>query len=476
MDHQLNGNSSKRLLAIVVAVAMFAAVLVGVYSGREMGLRSANASAVENEAVTTEAPGTAIDSAEASPDDVMAIVNGEAVNRAAFEGYRDSLVNYFAQYGYDMTNGDNLAFVGGMAMQTLVEDTILFQKAADLGLEVTEEERAAVEAENAAQWAEVVEYYMANYVGVTNESTEEEIADARTTVLALLEAMGYTENVMLESTLESMRYEKAYAYMVEGAEVTDADIQAAYEERVAEDKAEFENDVAYYEAQQYYGYESFYTPEGYRGVTHILLEVDQELLDNWQALTAMMEEQQDEAEYAEENASEEDADTDAETASAPVTQEQVDAAYAAIIASVQETIDEIYAKLEAGTPFAELVEAYGIDPGMKEEPAKSEGYAVHMDSIMWDPAFVAGAFSVDEVGAVSQPVVGSYGVHIIQYTRDVPAGPVELTEELKAELTDETLADKESELYRQTLNTWLEESEIVYSDEAQAILDASKGE
>ena len=512
MENQQKSNN-KKLIAILVAVVVLAAALIGVYVGTRPGAQSAD---VPEEATATpevteapveteepaeepeateapteepaaeeaepeaepetepeEEPEAVSASAQANPDDVMVVVNGQAVDRGTFESYRNSLINYFGQYGYDMTNEDNLAFVGGMAMQTLVEDTILFQKAADLGLDVTEEERAATEAENAAEWADAVEYCMMYYVGVSEDATEEEKAEGRLTAVALLESMGYTESALLESAIDSLRYEKVYAYMVEGAEVTDADIQATYEERVAEDKAEFENDVAYYEAQQYYGYESYYVPAGYRGVTHILLEVDQELLDNWQSLTAMLEEQQDEAEYADEN---EAAEADAEPTAEPVTQEQVDAAYAAIIASVQPTIDEIYAKLEEGTPFADLIAEYGTDPGMEQEPYKSEGYAVHMDSIMWDPAFVAGAFSVDTVGEVADPIVGSYGVHIIQYTRDVPAGAVELTDELKAELKDGVLAVKESELFEQTLESWKSESEITYAAEAQAMVDLFAGE
>ena len=539
MENQQKANN-KKLIAIVVAAVVLAAVLAGVYFGRKSGDQATDAPVMtatpesteepvvteepteapteepevteapteepaateaptEEPAVTeapteapaateapTEAPVAEVGGAEepeavaasvqTSPEDVMLVVNGEAVNRQTFENYRASLVNYFAQYGYDMTNEENLAFVGGLAMQSLVEDTILFQKATDLGLNVTDEERAQVEAENAAEWADAVEYCMTYYVGVAEDATDEEKADGRVNALALLESMGYTESALLENAIDNLRYEKAYAYMVQGAEVTDADIQATYEERVAEDKAEFEDDIAYYEAQQYYGYSSYYTPAGYRGVTHILLEVDQELLDTWQSLTAMLEEQQDEAEYAEENADEEAADAEEEEASAPVTQEQVDAAYAAIIASVQPTIDEIFRKLEEGTPFADLVAEYGTDPGMTVEPTKSEGYAVHMDSIMWDPAFVAGAFSVDTVGEVADPIVGSYGVHIIQYTRDIPAGAVELTDELKASLRDEVLSIKESELFEATLETWKSESEIVYSAEAQELVNYFEGD
>lgn len=506
MENQQNSNNSKKLIAIVVAVVVLAAVLAGVYFGRRPGSQPADVSAatdtpeITEEPVATEEPAVAEEpteapeaeaepaetetepeaapvSAQTSPDDVMMLVNGEAVDRQTFEQYRGNLINYFTQYGYDMTNEDNLAFVGGLAMQGLVEETILFQKAADAGLNLTEEEIAQAEAENAAEWADAVEYCMTYYVGVADDATEEEKAEGRLNAVALLESMGYTESALLESALYNLRYEKAYAHVVEGAEVTDADIQATYEEYVETDKAEFENDVAYYEAQQYYGYNSYYIPEGYRGVTHILLEVDQELLNAWQSLTARLEEQQDEAEYAAENEAAEEAaneteaaDAEAEPTAEPVTQEQVDKAYADIIASVQTTIDEIYAKLEEGTPFAELIAEYGTDPGMEQEPYKSEGYAVHLDSIMWDPAFVAGAFSVDTVGEVAQPVVGSYGVHIIQYTRDVPAGPVELTDELKAALRDEVLATKESELYQETLAAWKSESEIIYSAEAQEMV------
>ena len=74
---------------------------------------------------------------------------------------------------------------------------------------------------------------------------------------------------------------------------------------------------------------------------------------------------------------------------------------------------------------------------MLSETNLNNGYNVHMDSIMWDPAFTAAAFSVDNIGDVSQPVVGSYGVHIVCYKRDVPAGAVELTDALAAQLQEE---------------------------------------
>ena len=500
MENQTNKNSNKKVLALIVALVVVALALVAVFAGRGQQGDVSEATATP-EAVTTDAPTDEPEATEepiateepaptedqsaavtdepetievnagTNPEDVMVLVNGTAVTRADIEEYRTYLINYFGQQGYDMTDEGNLEVVSEYALNTAIENTVLDQKIIDLGLELTDEERAEAEVRNAAEWAELVDMYAQYYYGLTDDSTEEEAANARLNTLALLESMGYTESTMLESALDSQRFEKIYAYMVEGAEVTDDDIQAAFDAHVAEDQGLYGDDAAYYEFMtQVYGYQGYYTPAGYRGVTHILLEVDEELLSTWQALSAQLEEQQDEGELTDaEEPVEGEEDADAEPTAEPVTQEQVDAAYAAIIASVQPTIDEIYAKLEAGTPFADLVAEYGTDPGMTVEPNKTEGYPVHMDSMMWDPAFVAGAFSVDEVGAVAQPVVGSYGVHIIQYTRDIPAGAVELTEELRAAILDEVMSAKEGDLYRQTMNAWLEGSEIVYSDEAQTM-------
>ncbi|MGN0747165.1 MAG: peptidylprolyl isomerase, partial [Aristaeellaceae bacterium] len=250
-----------------------------------------------------------------------------------------------------------------------------------------------------------------------------------------------------------------------------------------------------------YGQTSYYQPEGYRGVTHILLQVDDELLQAYQDLSAQLEEQQEADEEAaaeetaepagEEAAAEETAEPAGEEAAAEetaepageeaapeetaepvqrVTREDVDAAYAAIIASVQPTIDEINAKLAEGVAFADLVAEYGTDPGMQSEPYKTEGYAVHLDSILWDPVFVQAAFSVENVGDIAQPVVGSYGVHIVQYTRDVPAGPVELTDEIKAELREDLLATAENEMFNTTMDAWLAAAEVTYTDEGKAFL------
>lgn len=406
----------------------------------------------------------------ANPTDVMVTVNGTDVLRETVDLIYSNLVSSYSQYGYDTTDE---AFVRAMkyyAVEYAVQLELMNQKAVELGLDqFTDEEKAKLEAENAENWAGIVDLYLTYYGGITEESTDEEKAAARVSVLAMLESLGYTEAVMLEDSMESAKLDRVEAHMVEGASVTDEDVKALFDEKVASDEANYKDNAAMYEyLTQYYGQTSYYTPDGYRGITHILLKVDDELLSSYQSLSAKLEEQQEAEETTDTEAA---ADPTAEPET-PVTQEEVDAAYQAILASVQPTIDEINQKLNDGAAFADLVAEYGTDPGMQQEPAKTEGYSVHMDSVIWDPAFVKAAFSVNKVGDVAEPVVGSYGVHIVQYTRDVPAGAVAYTDEVKAALQEEALSEKEAQLFNTTINTWISEATVVYSPEAQAIVDA----
>lgn len=404
----------------------------------------------------------------ASAEDVLVLVNGTPITRGEVENILGSIQSYYSQYGYDVSSEDVLPYLNQMALETAVQTALMDQKAIDLGIVITDEEKAQIEADVAQYWEEVVNSYVDYYGGLTEESTEEEIAAARVNVLGMLESMGYTEAVLVENEMSNAKYEKVEAEMIKGAVVADTEVQAAYDARVLEDEAAYKDDIASYEYMtQYYGETSYYTPEGYRGVTHILLEVDEALMTAYADLQARLEEQQNAEETTEEAAEGEEA---VEATEEPVTQEQVDAAYAAIIASVQPTIDEINQKMAEGATFAEMIEFYGTDPGMTQEPNKSEGYPVHMDSIIWDPAFVKGAFMVDNVGDIADPVVGSYGVHIIQYTRDVPSGATELTEELRSELYAELLTEKENAEYSKVMDQWMSEADIVYSTEAEAML------
>ena len=438
-----------RLLALVLALMLCTASVC---------------TAVADEATTTDTTETAT----TSPTDVMATVNGEPVLRETVENIASNLSYTYSQYGYDTTTDENAKFINQLALDYAIQYALMDQKAAEWGLDqFTDEEMETLKASNAESWNSLVDSYVSYYGNLTDESTDEEKLAAKTSALAALEAMGYTEDVMMQSTLEEERYNRVRNKMVENVEVTDDEVQTAFDTQVESDKASYEGNVAYYEYMtQYYGQTSYYVPEGYRGITHILLTVDDDLLQNYEDLAAKLEEQEEAEDTDTTEATATDVTEETET---PVTQADVDAAYQAILDSVQPTIDEINQKLADGASFSDLIAEYGADPGMQSEPYMSEGYSVHQDSVVWDAAFVKAAFSVEKAGDVSEPVVGSYGVHIVYYLRDVPSGAVELTDDIKEDLKSTLLSEKENEAFASTMQEWRDASKIEYTAEIEAL-------
>ena len=216
----------------------------------------------------------------------------------------------------------------------------------------------------------------------------------------------------------------------------------------------------------YYSEEPYYRPDGYRGVLHILLIPDEEVLTAYKELAAEYEEQAEALEGETDPQAESAGTEPAEPAEEEpkVTWEQVEAAKQAVIASVQPKIDEIKAALDAETPFLDLVDQYGEDPGMQDAQTRENGYQVHPDSVMYDPAFVQGAFSVEHVGDVSEPVVGSYGVHLIYYLKDIAGGAVELTDAIRATLRDSLEGEMKDARYEEVRSQWMAEADIVWTE------------
>ena len=334
----------------------------------------------------------------------------------------------------------------------------------------SEEEKTAAKEQAKADWNATIEDGLA-YYGLTAESTEEERANLLVTVLADLESKGYTEESYQEEAVMYAGYDKLFAHTTKDITVTDEEVVNYYNALVENDKALYENDAANYEQVQYmnqmyamygmadYATEIYYKPAGYRLVTHILLEADEALLTAYTDLQAAYEEQQNAAE-------------EGETAATPVTADEVENARLAILANVQPKVDEINQKLAEGATFAELIPLYTTDTGMMDEDSIAAGYEVHMDSVNWVIPFRDQAFTVNNIGDVTAPVVTDYGVHIIQYVADVPAGPVELTDELQASFKAELLAEAQNSAYYAAIDEWINASTVVYSDEAQAMLNA----
>lgn len=383
--------------------------------------------------------------------------------------------NYAASNGYNTADENLIKAINQQSLYETIGYRLILQKGKELGLDqISDEDKAGFETDAKAQWEEIVSSFISSMGKVTEESSDEDKAAARADAEAqLLSDYGFDEARYVEEYISQASSNTVYSrvtdHLSKDLKVTDEDVQTYFEDLVKDDQETYENDAGSYEFYtQYYGQPSYYMPEGYRGITHILLKVDDDLLNNWKDLSARLEEQaqaETDTPAAEETpAKDAEPTAEPEPTEEPVTEEMVTKAKEAILESVKATVDEIKARLDAGATFDDLIKEYGTDPGMQDDTMRAEGYPVHNDSIRYDPAFKDAAMALEKVGDVSEPVVGSYGVHILHYLRDIPGGAVELTDDMKEEFRETILHEMISEALHSAVDQWMEEAEIVYSE------------
>ena len=426
--------------------------------------------AVAEEAAVTEIP-------ELTADTVVASLNGQDLLWSAVEPAYNTLVSQYSSY-YDMADPANVELFRAVALENAIVETLLTQKAAEMGMsELSAEEIAQAETAAQTDWSAAIDNYLAYYYpDLTAESAEADIAAAEAEAEQYYNEGGYDLDVLTAEYKKYMVLEKLQNVMIQDAAVTDEEVEAYYQQLVAADKELYENDVAAYMAYNsqvdmmamyaaMYGSANdmdyaWYKPEGFRAVRHILLPVDEELMNTYTDLQARFEEQQTETE------------SETETTEAPVTAEQVNEAKAAIFASLADKIEEINQKYVEGVDFDELITTYGVnadgtasDPGMTSTPY----YEVCAASdTVYVAEFVEAAMSIPEVGGISAPYLSSFGIHIVKYLHDIPGGPVEMTDAQRQAKYEELLYSKQNDLYSAQVEAWLTEANLQYTG---AIID-----
>lgn len=400
-----------------------------------------------------------------SPYDVLATVNGAPLYRKDMDEVYENLLYYYENNGYDVSTMESAEVLTQMALEYAVTDLLTAEKIKTYGLSLTDSEMKQVRQESDAEWETLVADCIRYYGDLPENPTADEALAARTAALAMLEGMGHTAQSWLAASVSTAEYDKLVDHVCADMTVTEEEIQAAYDQRVAADQEMYGNDVLGYEyATAYLGTPVFYMPQGYRAVTRILLEPDADLMEDWQSLSVSLEDDQEEATIPD------GVDFVEATPTELTTLTDIDAAKAAVIASVQPQLDEIAVMVGEGTPFTELVAEIGLDPYLKVEPTKTQGYYVHMDSIRYTTEFVQAAFSLSKPGDISAPVMDEDGVYLMMYLGDVPTGPVTMTAEIHDELATTLTDGKRADFLDAQMTQWQAEADIIYSNEARSIL------
>ncbi len=372
---------------------------------------------------------------------------------APFASNYTYLYQMYSMFGMQMSE-EEIADLKQMAVESEVTARALVKEfdARGLTLELTDEE---IDAEVEENYKSAYDYY---YSIADSEVEEEKVA-----IVDLgMYSEGYTRE-RLRDLIISQHKAIALQDAIESeiTEVTEEQVRAAYDARLAADEEAYTNMPTGFETDMMDPEAAAavcWVPEGYRTVKHVLAIPEESLTDAFvDARTALntantkLESLQAEQPTEERTAETIQAEIDEKTAEIATLETALADAKNACLENVKEKTDAIYADLAAGKGIDEVMAAYGEDPGMQSEPNMSTGYYVHADSFTWDSDFTAGALALANVGDYSaEPVVTGSGVHIIYYNADVTPGPIAY-ETVHEAMQAEALATARSEHYSANL-------------------------
>ena len=336
--------------------------------------------------------------------------------------------------------------VSDSVLQTVLSDMVgkklIAARAAELGLDqITDEDLKAIEAEADARYSQQLTYYSA-FVAQEGMTASE----IRSAAQAYMRQSG---NVTRDSIVEQLKAElpvrKYYDYIVKDVTVSDEDVQAHYEERLADQKAAYPDYPEDYENDHIQGVTLVYNPEGYRAVRDLLIPFDS----------------REDAEGAERLINE-IASLDPESDAKRIN--ELEAQLAPLYRPLESRAAEIIEKLKAGESFLNLMDQYGADELMRSEPLRTEGYYISDQTFLFSTDFIQGSMILERPGQVSTPLRSGSGLHLAEYVADVAPGEVPLSDVYDA-MKAETLKIHQDAFYENYVSGLLDEANVQYYPE-----------
>ena len=127
---------------------------------------------------------------------LLATVNGEEIwsDNQDLAVAMDYYIYQADTYGMDTESPDVIAMLQQYAMEYAQETAVIYQKAAELGLSATEEDKAQAEAAARTQWIDELDEYAISAGLVDEDASDDDKAAARADAAnQLLESYGYDE-------------------------------------------------------------------------------------------------------------------------------------------------------------------------------------------------------------------------------------------------------------------------------------------
>ena len=191
---------------------------------------------------------------------------------------------YAAYYGtqLDITDPEVIASAQSTAVTGLKQDLALRAKAAELGLDqLTDEEKAHAKEDAESGW-ETAKSYVQNYY-LTEEQKALEGEELEKAIQEQLDSFGVTMEDYEKTAADEIVDQKLRDYAVQDVSVSDEDVKADYDSKVAADEEKYKENAASWTTASNNGTTTlYYTPAGIRRVKQILIkfkEDDQKVID-----------------------------------------------------------------------------------------------------------------------------------------------------------------------------------------------------
>lgn len=131
------------------------------------------------------------------------------------------------------------------------------------------------------------------------------------------------------------------------------------------------------------------------------------------------------------------------------------------IAALMPTATDIETKLNAGKSIDDLIKEYGEDPGMTSGTSATIGYLVGASTKDYVKEFTDEALKLKNVGEVSAPFTTYYGVHVMQAIKVYTKGVVPF-DSLKDQIKTALLPSVQDAKLSDTTKQWLGEAKVTY--------------
>jgi len=341
-------------------------------------------------------------------------------------------------------------------LEGLVNDEVMLQKAAELGFVLTVEEKADLMVSAKAHFDSVRDSFVTQIEAEIAEAAAEEageeavaetteielveetdpavVAEAEARLQELLEESKLSLDIYYEYLCEQELITKVRDYMIGLTEVSEQDARAWYDQTLAIQQEEMDEQAGSFEGLVYANKIYTYVPARVVAVRDVLLGFEQEESADLQAV------------YDEDDMG---------------TYEDL---LGLLLLSSGDYIAmavDIKARMEDGEAIDDIVAELSVDAQFISEPNGAKGYVVDPRTETYSAEFVEAAQGLVSVGDVSDPVADYKGVHVLQlievYTPGVVAFDV-LKELIKTALQP----GAEQDMYLQMLDAWIEEADIEY--------------